>query len=405
MDYSGVIGSISSKGPPIAGPTFFLTAAEHSGDALGAAVIPALRQLHPNANFVGVGGPHMAAAGCRLLADPTARSAMLIGAVRQASYWYGLLGRIKRELQDHRPDVVVPIDSPTINLRIARMAKKAGLPVCFYVAPQLWAWAEWRMAKVKASVDTLCCVLPFEETYFKKNGLNAVYVGHPMFDTPAESPETDPAAVDPPLPGLGSRAGDAPRVALLPGSRTAEIDGNLPAMLEVISEIKGRYPRVSFVAAAASEQRAWQIRHHLRKVNTPVDIRVGMTDAIIRWADLVLSVSGTATLQIAKHHKPMIVMYAVARYKWHLIGRHLIRTRYMSLVNILADRELVPEYMPFYGSPLLMAREAIDLLARPELRAAMSRDLGELVRPLMPETTGGLARDRVAAEVVKLLKS
>ncbi len=388
-----------------------MTAAEHSGDALGAAVIPALRQMHPGASFVGIGGARMAAAGCRLLADPTARSAMLIGAVRQAHYWYGLLGQIKQELKSHRPDVVVPIDSPTINLRIANMAKKAGLPVCFYVAPQLWAWAEWRMGKVRSSVDTLCCILPFEESYFKKHNVNAVYVGHPMFDLPADLPENDPANIDPPLPGMAGRGStgngehlDAPRVALLPGSRTGEIQNNLPPMLEMISEIKGRFPRVSFVAAAASEQRAWQIRHHLRRVNTPVDIRVGMTDAIIRWSDLVLSVSGTATLQIAKHHKPMLVMYALAAYKWHLLGRHLIRTRYMSLVNILADKEIVPEYMPFYGSPLPMAREAIELLSHPEQRAAMARDLAELVHPLQPESTGGQARDRVAAEISKLLK-
>jgi lipid-A-disaccharide synthase len=388
-----------------------MTAAEHSGDALGAAVIPALRAMHPDAKFVGIGGHKMAEAGCKLLADPTARSAMLAGAVRQAHYWFGLLGQIKQELKAHRPDVVVPIDSPTINLRIARMAKQAGLPVCFYVAPQLWAWAEWRMAKVRASVDTLCCVLPFEESYFRKHNINAVYVGHPMFDIPADVPENDPAKIDPPLPGMAGRGNsaavespDAPRVALLPGSRKAEIEQNLPPMLEVISEIKGRFPKVSFVAAAASDERAWQIRHHLRRFNTPVDIRVGATDAIIRWADLVLSVSGTATLQIAKHNKPMIVMYAVAAYKWHLLGRHLIRTRYMSLVNILADKELVPEYMPFYGSPLPMAREAIELLLRPDLRAAMSRDLAELVKPLGPAATGYRSRDRVAGEIGKLLK-
>jgi lipid-A-disaccharide synthase len=370
-----------------------------------------LRALHPDAKFVGIGGHKMAEAGCKLLADPTARSAMLAGAVRQAHYWFGMLGQIKQELRAHRPDVVVPIDSPTINLRIARMAKQAGLPVCFYVAPQLWAWAEWRMAKVRASVDTLCCVLPFEESYFRKHNINAVYVGHPMFDIPADVPENDPARMDPPLPGMAGRVSsaavegpDAPRVALLPGSRKAEIEQNLPPMLEVISEIKGRFPKVSFVAAAASDERAWQIRHHLRRFNTPVDIRVGATDAIIRWADLVLSVSGTATLQIAKHHKPMIVMYAVSAYKWHLVGRHLIRTRYMSLVNILADKELVPEYMPFYGSPLPMAREAIELLLRPDLRAAMSRDLADLVKPLGPAATGYRSRDRVAGEIGKLLK-
>jgi len=186
----------------------------------------------------------------------------------------------------------------------------------------------------------------------------------------------------------------------------------MPPMLEVMSEIKGRFGRVNFVAVAPSEERAWQIRHHLRGANTPVDIRVGSgaganpatvntTDAIIRWADLVLTKSGTTTLQVARHHKPMVVMYAAARWKWHLFARWLINTRYIALVNILAGRELVPEYIPFYGSPLPLARECIDLLANPQRRLKMAQDLHDLVAPLLPRD-GILAADRVAAEVAKL---
>ena len=176
-------------------------------------------------------------------------------------------------------------------------------------------------------------------------------------------------------------------------------------MLRIMSEIRGKFPKVAFVAAAPSEQRAWQIRHHLRSNNTPVDIRIGSSDAIIRWADLVLSKSGTATLQIARHRKPMVVMYAIAWWKWHLFARYVINTPYIALVNILAGRELVPEYIPFYGSPLPVARECIELLSRPELRATMSRELAELVKPLSPLSADQLAADRVAAEVAKHVKS
>ncbi|MEI8197475.1 MAG: lipid-A-disaccharide synthase, partial [Phycisphaerae bacterium] len=173
------------------GPVFFLSAAEHSGDALGAALIAALRRRYPAANFVGVGGPLMAAAGCQLLANPVDRSAMLIGAVfSQARYWYKLLKQIRRELVSLRPAVVVPIDSSAVNLRVAAIAKGQGIPVCYYVAPQLWASRPWRITKVKAYTDTLCCVLPFEESYFRRHGVNAVYVGHPMFDTPPPPPPT-----------------------------------------------------------------------------------------------------------------------------------------------------------------------------------------------------------------------
>jgi lipid-A-disaccharide synthase len=426
-------------------PTFFLTAAEHSGDALGAALIRALQRRYPDAVFVGVGGPRMAAAGCRLLANPVARSKMLVGAIfTEARYWYRLLREIRAEFRAIKPNVVVPIDSSAINLRIAGVARDEGLPVCYYVAPQVWASRPWRVKKIRRVVDTLCCILPFEEAYFRERGVNAVYVGHPMFDTPAETAETDPSRLEPPLPGAtapanipaaprsstrrdrrqpewwghatfaGGGADDrGPKVAIFPGSRKQEIDGQMPPMLEIMSEIKGRFGKAHFVAVAPSEERAWQIRHHLRGANTPVDIRVGdasvvangtnspVSDAVIRWADLVLTKSGTTTLQVARHAKPMVVMYAAAWWKWHLFARWLITTRFIALVNILAGRELVPEYIPFYGSPLPVARECIDLLANADRRLRMAQDLHDLVAPLLPRG-GALAADRVAAEVAKL---
>lgn len=386
-------------------PTFFLTAAEHSGDALGASLIHALRKRFPDARFVGVGGERMAAAGCRLIANPVGRSAMLIGALfTESRYWWERLKEIRAELRAVKPDVVVPIDSSAINLRIAAVAKEEKIPVCYYVAPQVWASRPWRVKKIAQVVDTLCCVLPFEEKYFQERGVGGVYVGHPMFDVPAEVPENDPARLDPPLPGRNGEPGGM-KVAIFPGSRKAEIDRHMPPMLRIMAEIRGKFPKVQFVAAAPSEERAWQIRHHLRSNNTPVDIRVGSSDAIIRWADLVLSKSGTATLQIARHHKPMVVMYAIAWWKWHLFARYVINTRYIALVNILAGRELVPEYIPFYGSPLPVARECIELLSRPELRASMSRELADLVKPLAPIKADQLAADRVAAEVAKHVKS
>ncbi len=386
-------------------PTFFLTAAEHSGDALGASLIHALRRRFPDAIFVGVGGDLMASAGCRLLSNSVKRSAMLDTAVLNgARYWWKMLKEIRHELRALKPDVVVPIDSSGINLRIAGIAKQEKLPVCYYVAPQVWASRPWRVKKIAAAVDTLCCILPFEEKYFKERGVRAAYVGHPMFDTPADTPETDPARLEPPLPGID---GKGYRVAIFPGSRRAEIDGQMPPMLKVLADIKARFPGVSFVAAAPSEERAWQIRHHLRLANTPVDIRVGNADAIIRWADLILTKSGTATLQIARHHKPMVVMYALAWWKWNLVGRFLINTPYIALVNILANRRLVPEHIPFYGSPAVISHDCLELLADPHLRTTMSRELSDLVAPLQPQKgeANGLAADRVAEQVAQFIKS
>jgi len=377
-------------------PTFFLTAAEHSGDALGEALICALRRRVPDAKFVGVGGERVERAGGRLIANPVGRSAMFLQAlVMESWYWVKVLRLIKRELAAVRPSVVIPIDSSAINLRIAAVAKERGVAVCYYVAPQVWASRPWRVKKVRERVDTLCCVLPFEEAYFRERGVNAVYVGHPMFDTPVGSQE----------PEARSQNGGGPRVAIFPGSRRAEIEGHMGPMLEILSEIKGRFPAASFVAVAPSEERAWQIRRLLRGANVPVEIRVGEGregDAVIRWADLVLVKSGTVTLQVARQHKAMVVIFSVAWWKWHLFAKFFITTRFISLVNILAGRQLVPEFIPFYGSPLPVARKCVELLNDAGLRAETEEQLVELVGPLYPRG-GVLAADRVAEEVAKLM--
>ena len=360
-------------------------------------MIEALRGEFPKARFIGIGGSKMAKAGCRIFADPTKNSAMLVGALAQGGYWLDLLGRLKKELSLDRPDVIIPIDSPTVNLRIARLGRRLRIPICYYVAPQLWAWAPWRIKLVRATVDTLCCVLPFEEHYFGHQGVHAVYVGHPLFDQAANRVETDPETLKPPLPKGGLR------IALLPGSRKAEIAANLPPMLETFLAVRGKFPGVAAVAAAADEDRAWQIRNFLPRYGAKIDVRTGATDAIIRWADLVLTCSGTATLQIARHHKPMIVLYRVAWWKWNLVGRFLIQSKFLCLVNILADRALVPEFMPFYGPVQPIIDTTVELLSNPEKREAMSHDLAALTAPMAAFSDQMPAARRVALEVARLM--
>ncbi len=343
-------------------------------------MIDALRAAYPKACFVGVGGPKMAKAGCRIMADPTRHSAMLLGAASQLGFWLRLLKQIRTLLAAERPSVVIPIDSPPVNLRVARAAQDLKIPVCFYVAPQLWAWAPWRIKQVRSRVDTLCCVLPFEEEYFRNRGVNAVYVGHPIFES---RPATGP--VVPPLPEGNIK------IALF------------PVMLRSVIVAQGRYAGTVFAAAAADSDRLWQIRQAARKASVKIDIRTGCADDIIRWADLVLTVSGTATLQIARHHKPMIVLYAVAWWKWNLAGRFLIQTRYMSLVNILAGRELVPEFMPFYGSPEPVVNRTLDLMAHANLRQEISRQLAELTDPMLAFAKARSPSRRVVDEICKFV--
>ena len=399
---------------PINNPLFFLSAAEHSGDALGAALIEALRQEFPTAEFRGIGGAKMAAAGCTLLADPTRNSAMLLGALSQIGFWLKLLKQAEADMRLHRPAVVIPIDSPPVNIRVARIGRRLNTPVCYYVAPQLWAWAPWRISRLIGVVDTLCCVLPFEENYFRQRHVHGLYVGHPLFDvaTPMPTPAATPSAQMPQSTRSApssQRSADGPlpaspiKVALLPGSRQAEVQGNLPPMLDVVRQVRSRFSQATFAIAAADDSRAWQIRALLRSKGEVAEVRTGMTDAIIDWADMVITVSGTATLQVASRHKPMVVMYALAAWKWKLAGQFLVQSRYLSLVNILADRELVPEFMPFYGSTKPLAAAVLHLLENATARAAMTQELEKLVAPMRTFSRQMPASRRVALEVARLM--
>lgn len=330
----------------------------------------------------------MAAAGCRLIADPVKRSAMLAGALlTESRYWWKLLGEIRREMDAVKPDVVVPIDSSFINLRIAATAKKAGFPVCYYVAPQVWASRPWRVRKIRKCVDMLCCMFPFEEKFFRERGVNAVYVGHPMFDVPLQLEDLR-------LPG------GQPKIALFPGSRKAEVAKHVAPMLGVAAEIRRQFPGAVFVAAAPSEERAVQMRGLLD--GHPMEIRVGHAESIIAWADIVIAKSGTTVLQVARQLKPMVVVFLVPGWLW-LGARQLLIIPHVAMANILAGRMIVPEIVPWNGSAAPVVEACVGILRDPERRRLMVEELGKAVKQMMPRD-GVLAADRVADEVGKFVK-
>ena len=179
-------------------PVIFLIAAEASGDAHGAGLVAALKSRLPGARLIGAGGAKMAAAGCDLLLDMTAQAAMLHGPLFKLRYFHRCLKQLKARMADLKPDVVVPIDSPALNWHVAKAAHRLGAPVMYYVAPQVWAWARWRVKKLRRLTDRVACILPFEQAYLQQRGVKARFVGHPLFDhlapRPAELPDLTAAA-------------------------------------------------------------------------------------------------------------------------------------------------------------------------------------------------------------------
>jgi len=370
----------------------FISACEPSADAHCAQLITAINQKTPAIEWIGVGGEKMAQAGCQLLENTSQRAAMIYNAFGQVGFYYKLLKRIRAYFNDHKIDLVIVCDSPAFNFHIAKAAKKAGVKVLFYVAPQLWAWAPWRIWKLRRLCDKLACILPFEEEWFGSRKVDAEFVGNPLFDG------IDINSQDCCKDYSGFNAYKA-IVALMPGSREAEIKSLWPAMQKVAVKLKWQWPGVTFLAPAADEEKLKLLKSTTIEGFECEFTVCDVTRSAIR-ADIALVASGSATLQVAAAGCPMVIMYQSSRVLWHLVGRWLVRTRFFSLVNILAGKELVAEFMPYFSSTEPIIRQCNVLLSSRTVLGKTSRELADLARPLAT----GSASEKVAAMVLEMIE-
>jgi lipid-A-disaccharide synthase len=356
-------------------PRIFISAAEPSGDRHAAALIRQILNISPKSTFFGVAGPLMQATGCQPIDDFTGRSAMLLGALRLAHRAYNLDRRIRKILRAGPVDLAILVDSPALHLPMAKHAKTAGCPVLYYIAPQLWAWAPWRIGRLRRRVDQLAAILPFEESYFRDRGLNTRYVGHPLIEQLAQC-HIDQQTIQA-LKNLGQ-----PAVACLPGSRSHVIKEVLPGQIQVAQAIANQHPDAVFIFSAANQQAGGLIRAHLDRTKINSHILIDHNEEILSAADLALCASGTATLEVAYHQVPMVVMYNGSKWGYRFIGRWLINTPYLSLVNILANKKIVPEFMPYYTSTKPIIAEALDLLTNQNRRATTQTNLKAVIDSL-----------------------
>ncbi|MFH1420292.1 MAG: lipid-A-disaccharide synthase [Planctomycetota bacterium] len=382
--------------PGDANPTVFISAAEQSADEHAAALIRAFLDKRPHARFAGLAGPAMRAQGCECFHDMTAGSAMALAAIRRIPEALRLLRRVKEYLAENTFAAAVVVDSPTLNLPIAKLCRARGIPVMYYIAPQTWAWASWRNARVRRRVNRLACIWPFEEQWFRDAGIPATYVGHPSFDH-LLALEIDEDRI------RALRGAASPVVTLLPGSRKHVVEEVLPGQLEVAKSLTLRFKRAHFLVVPANEQMRVLIEKAVSEGpwGLSVEVLSGPDDraAAIRAADLALVASGTITLEVAYHATPMIVMYNANRWMYRLLGRWLIATKHLSIPNILAGRQVVPEFMPYYASTTPIAAVAAEWLSTPATLARVRADLRDVIQPIVK--TG--AADNAAAELAELL--
>jgi lipid-A-disaccharide synthase len=344
-----------------------LSCGEPSGDLYAGALTRALRAIDPDIRVAGLGGPELAAAGGTLLEDYRGLAVTgLTEAIAKVPRSWAAIRRLVDSARTDRPDALVAIDFPDFNFPLARRVKRLGIPVVYYIGPQIWAWRAGRLKAMRAIADRVLVIFPFEEAIYRDGGVPAEFVGHPLIDLATPS-----AARDVFLRAHGLAAA-APTVAILPGSRPNEVARILPDLAAAADLIRARVPGAQFVIA-----RAPNLDDHLfdparRRAGAPITIVEGETDAILASADVALTASGTATVQTALHNTPMVVVYRLSPMTYR-IGRRLVTVDTVAMVNLIAGEQIVPELIQDRFTPEAVAREAVSILTDPG-RASRIRD-------------------------------
>ncbi len=336
-----------------------LVAGEASGDLHGASLSRALRLASPGARLLGMGGAGMAAAGVELIAD--IRDSAVVGlseVFRRLPELRRIYRRLVSALTGERPDVLVLIDYPGMNLRLAGVARRLGVPVVYFIPPQIWAWRPGRLRTIRDRVALVLAVLPFERALYARAGVPAEFVGHPLLDALAAAPERGAARRE---LGLDDRA---LVIGLLPGSRHQEIERMTPLMREAATRIRAVRPQARFVVGLAPTVERGAVARHL--AGDPAGwLLTDRTYAVMRASDLLLATSGTVTLEAALLGTPMVVCYRVSRLsEW--VAHRVVRVPWISLPNIVLGRAVVPELIRRRdASAGRLAQEALRLLDTP----------------------------------------
>ncbi|MEW6359839.1 MAG: lipid-A-disaccharide synthase [Planctomycetota bacterium] len=345
----------------------FISVGETSGDAHGANLMKAIREIAPDVEFRGLGGPLMAEAGCRCITDATAKSGMWVRHIVQNYFHYRRLFYKAIETFDaDRPDGLVLIDHPIFNVALARKAKERGIPVIYYICPQTWAWGSWRIKKMARRIDKMLVILPFERAFWQRFGVEAEYVGHPAFDHLCMEDVPPKVSSGPSLVGL------------LPGSRMNEIKNLFPIMLKAAEVLHQEFPDVRFRAVCARKDHVGPMRE-MAGGSGLVEIEAGDPHELMKAAMLCMVTSGTTTLELAYFRTPMVVLYRIIWFG-RLVCPIFVNTDRISLVNLLADKEIVPELCMFSDNYRAVAEKTARLLRDESRRRACADELDKLCR-------------------------
>lgn len=350
-----------------------IIAGEASADLHGARVLHELRARSPSTRVFGVGGEAMRAEGLEAVyrAEDISVAGLteVLLAIPRILRILRDLGRVAAE---RRPKVAVLIDLPDFNLRLARRLKALGIPVVYYISPQVWAWRPKRVSQIRELVDRMLVILPFEEDFYRVHGVAAEFVGHPLVEE--LPPPSDRATA---RAALGMPPGDGPVVALLPGSRKQEIERHLHLMLAGLAQLRLRFPNARALLPVASTVPRALIEAGVQRAGVEVTLLDGQASEALAAADAAVVCSGTATLQTALLLRPMVVVYRVSWLTYHILKR-LVRVAHIALVNLIAGRTLVTELIQGGFTAGTVAAELERLLTDDAARRSLEDDLAAL---------------------------
>jgi lipid-A-disaccharide synthase len=372
----------------------FLSAGEPSGDLHAANLIHRIRAKRPDTTFVGLGGDRMKEAGCEILFPLTDLAVVgLLPVLASLHKFHSVLGIARESFQTQRPDALVMVDFPGFHWWLAGCAQKNGIPVSYFVPPQIWGWATWRAKKMRRLCNQVLASMPFEDEWFRSRGIPSQLVGHPYFDE-LQHQHTDTAWI------AEQQSRPGPIVALLPGSRNGEVRHNLSSLIRGAELVHAKRPDVRFLVAAFKPAQAEKIRETLKGSKLPIEVHQGRTPEILEAAHSVMSVSGSVSLEILCRTKPAVMIY---QHHWLMIslGHMLKRAKYITLVNLLADRLILPEYFSAKCLGATIAEHILHWLNDDAAYRAKRAELAALKAVVMKPG----ATDRAADAILNLVRA
>jgi lipid-A-disaccharide synthase len=352
-----------------------ISAGEASGDLYASRVVEALRARHPDAEFFGCAGPRMQAAGVRAVVD--SRALAVVGLVEVVSHIpriYGEFRKLVRAISKDRPDVALLTDSPDFHLRLAKKLRRQGVPVIYLIAPQAWAWRQGRVRSMRRTIHRLLCIFPFEEAFFRQHGVPATFIGHPLARI------VKPSLTRAGFCGKFGFSTDDRIVALLPGSRHGEAARHMPYLLDAAARIQSQR-EVRFIVALPPGFQAETATFWKLTRAASIQIVEGFTWDCLAQAEVALAASGTVTIEAALLGTPLVTFYRVNALSW-IVGRWMVRAPFLSMVNLVAGRPVVPELIQGEMTGARIAAGALRLLDDGKARSAMRGDLAEVAAKL-----------------------